>query len=238
MYLVYLDGIQLPVAPGKIERKVKNRNKAMNLISGDEVNLLKLPGLSEISFECLLPVKKYPFTRYPNDELRKPSYYSSHFALLKKTKRPFDFRILRLASGSNIETIDMDFNMRVTIEEYTVIEDSANAFDIKINVKLKEFREYQSKLITIVRPEDETAEAEVKVDEERPSDKEFTEYTVQAGEGFYNVAMKTLGDGSIENQNRIIEANKDGVLKDRYNGNAVNRGYLLHPGDVLKIPKK
>lgn len=43
MYIFYLGEIQLPIAPSKMEMKIKNQNKTVNLINDGEINLLKSP---------------------------------------------------------------------------------------------------------------------------------------------------------------------------------------------------
>ena len=53
MYDFYLDKTLLPVSPSKLELKITNQNKTMNLINEHEVNVLKSPGLTEISFDFL-----------------------------------------------------------------------------------------------------------------------------------------------------------------------------------------
>ncbi|WP_237775059.1 hypothetical protein [Clostridioides difficile] len=40
-YDFYLDGVQLPIAPGKLEIKITNKNKTVDLINTGEVNILK-----------------------------------------------------------------------------------------------------------------------------------------------------------------------------------------------------
>lgn len=52
---MYLDGVQVPVVRAKVQMKIKGRNKTLTLISGEEVNLLKAAGLTEVPFELLLP---------------------------------------------------------------------------------------------------------------------------------------------------------------------------------------
>ena len=54
-YHVYLGDTELPVPPEKIDLKISGNNKTLTLINDGEINLLKVPGLSEISFEMLLP---------------------------------------------------------------------------------------------------------------------------------------------------------------------------------------
>ena len=44
-YDFYLDGVQLPIPPPKLEIKVTNKNKTVDLINTGEVNILKKEGL-------------------------------------------------------------------------------------------------------------------------------------------------------------------------------------------------
>ena len=59
--------VQFPIAPSELSIGVKGRNETIDLMNEGEVNLLKSPGLTEISFKVLIPqVGKYPFA--VNDE--------------------------------------------------------------------------------------------------------------------------------------------------------------------------
>ena len=73
-YRFYLGGVLLPVTPGKLSVKIENKNKTVTLIDRGEINLLKSPGLSEISFDILLPSQAYPFA---NESVMPPRYYLS-----------------------------------------------------------------------------------------------------------------------------------------------------------------
>ena len=55
MYEFYMDGVRLPVTPSALTIKISNQNKTINLINEGQVNVLKTPGLSKISFSALLP---------------------------------------------------------------------------------------------------------------------------------------------------------------------------------------
>lgn len=46
MYYFYLDKLLLPVPPEKLELKIKNQNKTMNLINEGEVNQIKTPRIN------------------------------------------------------------------------------------------------------------------------------------------------------------------------------------------------
>ena len=53
-YTVHLGDTKLPVTPETITITIKNQNKTITLINEGEVNLLKTPGLSDVSFSFLL----------------------------------------------------------------------------------------------------------------------------------------------------------------------------------------
>ena len=66
-YKMYLSGELMPVTPERVTVKMKNRNETVTLISGDEITLLRGRGLSEVSFELLLPQYRYPFSLSPGE---------------------------------------------------------------------------------------------------------------------------------------------------------------------------
>ena len=83
MYMFFINGVQLPVAPSKIDIKTKSNNKQINLINEGDVSVLKSPGLKEISFKALLPRKAYPFS---SKIVLDPSVYLKGLELLKTQK--------------------------------------------------------------------------------------------------------------------------------------------------------
>ena len=64
MYYFFMGLTQLPVPPARMTVKVRSKNKVINLINEGEANLLKIPGLTEISFDVRLPNKRYPWANY------------------------------------------------------------------------------------------------------------------------------------------------------------------------------
>ncbi|WP_206460476.1 hypothetical protein [Anaerovorax sp. IOR16] len=135
MYEFFLDDMQLPMPPEKIKMKVSNQNKTINLISGQEVNIPKVAGLTEIEFSLLLPAQQYPFAVYPTG-FQSPAFYLKKLKLLKQGRKPFQFLVNRKQPGGRYS---FDTEMKVTLEEYTIDEEAENGFDIIVSLRLKQF---------------------------------------------------------------------------------------------------
>lgn len=101
MYYFYIDNILMPVPPEKLSVKIKNRNTTVDLISGGEINIPRTPGLTEISFELLLPVCEYPFALYENG-FKSPDYFIGLFEKLKVQRQPFNFIVIRTISAETL----------------------------------------------------------------------------------------------------------------------------------------
>lgn len=209
-YQFLMDGMLLPVTPAAVSMKVKGRNKTMTLINGEEINIVKSPSLTEISFDALLPNMKYPFAVYP-DGFHNAKYYLTKLEEMKK-KISFPFQILRELS-ENVPLYNTEKDMTVTLEEYSIKEDAGQGFDVEVSIKLKQYQKYFTKLDTaeIKQAADGTAVAEVKA--ERPAKKEQPKgYTVVKGDCLWAICQKQLGDGArcwdIAKLNGIPDPNK------------------------------
>ena len=144
MYLCYIDGILMPVAPSKINTKIKNKNRTITLINEGEANILKSAGLQEISFNMMIPAYKYPFALYLGIFL-PISYYLEILDRLKNSKKPFQLIIIR---EGVLGALGFDTNLKVSLEDYQILEDAGNGRDITVSIKLKQ---YQEKTKTVVR---------------------------------------------------------------------------------------
>jgi hypothetical protein len=110
-YKMYLDGDLMPIIPSKVQVKINSQNKTMNLISGEEINILKAAGLTDVSFELLLPNVSYPFA----NGSKKAEYYLNKFEKLKTKKTPFQWILNRkLPSGTKL----FYSNLTVSMEDY------------------------------------------------------------------------------------------------------------------------
>lgn len=163
-YSFFFGNVQLPVAPEKLEMKINNQNTTINLINDQEVNILKRPGLTEITFDVLIPQFKYPFATYPNG-FKDASYFLGVFETLKTSTKPFQFIVSRTTPNGKLL---FDTNIKVSLEEYTITEDAGEGFDLKISVTLKQYVDYGTKTIKI-KIEDTRAKPIVKTTTKRAS---------------------------------------------------------------------
>lgn len=123
-YHFYLGKTLCPVAPSKLQLKIKGQNETLTLINEGEINILKKPGLTEISFDLLLPNVKYPFATYKSG-FKRAKHFLDKFEDLKTKKKSFQFIVTRtLPNGKML----FDTNMKVSLEDYTITEDRKEGF--------------------------------------------------------------------------------------------------------------
>lgn len=224
MYYFYMGSVLLPIAPEKFSLKTKNQNKTITLINEGEVNLLKDAGLTELEFDVLIPAVKYSFAIY-EDGFKRTSYFTDHFKELKTSKKPFEFKVVRQMPDGKLL---FNNEMTVSLESYTITENVNEGFDLKVSIKLKQYKHFGTKTdIKIVV--DDTNKATATVEKQRettnsPEPKKETTYTVKKGDCLWNIAKKIYGDGS--KYTAIYEANKDKITNPN----------LIYPEQVLIIP--
>ena len=144
-YDFYLDKCLLPVAPEKLQIKINNANKTLTLIDEGEINILKKPGLSDIEFECLIPQVQYPFAVYSSG-FKGASYFLDYFEEMKTGKKPFQFIVSRITPGGKVL---FSTNIKVSVEDYTVVEDAGDGFDLRVKIRLKQYRDYGTKTVEL-----------------------------------------------------------------------------------------
>lgn len=195
MYSFYFGNLLLPVTPSKLTVKIKGKNKTLTLINDGEINFLCQPGLTEISFDAVLPMLgAYPFS----GGYQRPDYYLSTFEKLMTGATPFRFIVSRVSpSGALL----FDTNMKVSLENYTVTEDASKGLDMTVSLSLKQYIDYATKTVTVVAPALVLEETKRETDS-APSEKT---HTVQSGDTLWTIAKKSYGDGS--KYNRILQLN-------------------------------
>ena len=220
-YKLYMAGTLMPITPSKVTVKINNQNKTMTLINGEEINILKAAGLSDVSFELVLPQVSYPFS---NGGAQSAAYYLSLFERLKVSKTPFQFILNRQKPGGGMFHYT---NLTVGLETYEITDDAGEGFDVTVKINLKQYRAYGTKTVT-VQPAPTPAEkpkATVQpAPRPAPSAPKKSTYTVKSGDCLWNIAKKYLGDGSRYNE--IYNLNKDKIKNPN----------LIYPNQVLTLP--
>lgn len=225
MYYFYLDKILLPVTPSKLTIKIKNQNKTLVEINEGEINILKKAGLTEIEFEAMIPDVKYPFAVYKSGfQNAKP--FLDAFEKLKTSQQPFQFIISRTyPNGKGL----FNTNIKVALEEYTIKEDRREGLDVIVSFKLKQYKDFGTKICKISFPKTQKPVAKtpppVRSAPTSPAPKQQNKtYTVVRGDCLWNIAKKFYGNGS--QYTKIYNANRDKIKNPN----------LIYPGQVLTIP--
>lgn len=206
-YYFFIDAVQIPIPPSKMQLKIGSKNQTMSLINGGEINILKTPGLAEVSFDLLLPNVRYPFAQYIFG-YRPAEYFLSHFNRLKTQSKPFQLIICRMTPRYEFL---FDTNLTVALEDYEITEDAHNGFDVMVSIKLKQYKPYATKTLTFKEKADgkKTATAQKM---RRISREIVKAYKVATGQmSLWEICKTQLGDGSkwpeIAKLNNIVNPN-------------------------------
>lgn len=217
-YIFYLGDVQLPIAPSKLQLKINSNNKTANLINEGEINIIKTPGLTDISFEVLLPNVKYPFATY-SDGFKCADYYLGVLERLKTSIEPFQFIVTRTKPNGDYL---FDTNIKVTLEDYSIVEDAEKyGMDVGVSISLKQYKAYFTKVLsikdkntantsgsggttnntsgtsTLYQAGSSNVSKIATVEQNRASNKSTAStHTVKSGETLWAICQKELGDGS------------------------------------------
>lgn len=220
-YSFLFDDLLFPIPPSKLDMKIKNNNTTITLINEGEVNLLKKAGLTEVSFEVLLPNVKYPFAVYP-DGFQPATFYLDKLEKLKIEKKPFHFIVSRLKPSGDLL---FDNDIKVSLEEYTIKESAEQGFDVVVSIQLKQYREYGTKVVEIKKP---TAKSKpvAKTTKQRsttnapPPPKS---HKVVKGDTLWSLCKKYYG--------KVTKAMTDEIAAK----NGIQNPNLIFPGQVIKF---
>ena len=225
MYIFFLDKMQLPVTPSSLDMKIKSGNKTVTLANGGEINQIKKPELTEITFDALLPNQEYPFAVY-KDGFKNAGHFLNQIEKLKKRKTPFQFIVVRtMPDGKPI----FDTNIKVTLEDYTITEDAEDyGTDVYVSFNLKQYREYGTRTFKIVKPTPGKPKppTATKNKGKRPVKKPAKNkiHTVKKGDCLWKISKKYYGKGSL--WPTIYKANKKKIKNPN----------LIYPGQKFIIP--
>lgn len=225
-YHVFINDIQFPVPPTQITTTINNKNETIDLSNGGELNIVKAPGLTEISMDLILP-RWYQVPYMVGFDRRKgfntQADYLNFLELLKGQKRnkPFELAVLKpdaeVYNGNSI----LEY---CTLEDYEILEDGANGVDIIVSLKFKKYIFPEIIKLEITKENEEVLtveekEEEIEKDVGKPNIPES--YTVKKGDTLSAICMSILGDS-----NRYQEIAKI---------NGISNPHLIYPGQVLKF---
>lgn len=237
-YHFFVDGLELPYAPSELKVTIGSKNQTVELINGNEINILKNPKLTEIEFEIELPRgRQYAFA----NTLVSSKTYTDRFEKLMLDKKPTELVITRpnpfLKGSSGIGGTIKDFEstvLTVSLEGYTMDESAENAFDVKVSLKFKEYVTYGSVKKTVITGSDKKTNTAIV-----GTTKTVTEnksYTVKSGDTLWDISRKYYGTGS--KWETIYNANKSIIEKtaQKYGKKSSSNGHWIYPGTKLTIP--
>lgn len=236
MYKLYIGGVLFPVTPGKISIKINDKDQTLSLIKEGEVNLLKSPGLSDVSIpELLLPVQRYPFSQ-PGTRA-EPAYYMEKLKAWKKRKKVVKFKLLRYEQTTS--ELLWDNKMYVTVKDYEILEDADKyGRDVCIKLNLKEYHFWGAKELKIKRGKSSSSKktSEVKKSARRETKEIQRTYTVKKYDTLLKIARKELDNEAL--WKNIYELNKK-VIEDtarKHGRKSSSNGWWIYEGTVLKLP--
>lgn len=238
---MYIDKVLFPVTPGKLQVKINGTNKTLTLINEGEVNLIKSPGLTDISTEVLLPtLTEYPFAVYTNG-FQKPNWYLEKLEKWKQSKKPVAFKMLRTSPDGR--ELLWDTNISVTIEDYKIEEDAdTQGFDVVVSISMKEYRDWGAKKLVIKKSKKKKSKSKtkkkkaIKKKKTRKTKSPAKSYIVKKGDCLMTIARKQLGNAS--KWKSIYNLNKKTIetAAKKHGRKSSSNGHWIYRGTKLKLP--
>lgn len=220
--------VTLPITPSTLNISNGSKNSVVTLINEGEINILKSPSLTEITFEARFPMKKYPYSSTP---LNFESYMDI-FTELKEKKKPFYFTVVRQSGGA----YTWHTNFQMSLEDLETMEDAEEGTDVIVAFKLKQYKPYGVKFLK-TQDNKKTTTSTANTIRSTTGKKATTDYTVKKGDTLWTKAKKFYGDA--KKWTLIYQANKTTIeraAKDHGKLSSSN-GHWIYPGTKLVIPE-
>lgn len=243
MYQFYLGKILLPIAPESNQMNIEDKDQTIDLANGATMTILNLPGLTTWKFEFRVPSRPYPFAVYQSGFM-SPGAFFQHLEELKKSQKPFQFKIIR---GSTF--VDgRDTDAIVSLVNYDISEDAEEyGMDFIVNVELMEYVPHKTLVGTIKNDEFIVSEDKILVDDSEERDEiEYTEqqvmgggtYQIKVGDTYQSISQNFF-EGSMNYAEAIAEYNDNYPpfstdLLDQYAGYYI----YMHIENIKELAKK
>lgn len=209
MYALYIAGTRFPVPPDKINMNFKGKNETVTLIDEGEINLIKKPGLTEYSFEIMLPINPYHFAYYENNDFQPPEYYTDLLEFLMTSGSYFTVDLYRERPSGGKENELRAIEMPVTLESYTITEDAKEGQDWTVELNFKYYRAYGTKVL--VQNADGTGYVVARTDAKEP----VRVVVVKNGETLASICRREFKKDDRETIDRVYRLNRAEI--DRMN---------------------
>ncbi len=242
MYYMYMGTMQIPIPPPSLTTKIGSRNKTIELLEKGQVNVIRSPALTEISFRFMLPNSNYPFSQQVvrgmvaavlgASDGKAPSMINE-LEQMKTSREPFQFIVVRLKDGGSF--INM-MNEKVTLESYSIEESADEGYDMYADVTLKSFKDYGAKRITVSTNSDGNKVGSV--ESTRPTTGHSiptTTFSIKPGETLAQGCKRVLGSAS--HWSRLAALNKIAIPAVLTAGQVIGLQRKVEtPIDLDKIP--
>ncbi|MCI1958309.1 MAG: LysM peptidoglycan-binding domain-containing protein [Clostridia bacterium] len=210
MYLVYIGNILLPVAPEKISINYKGQNDTIKLINMEELSRIRTPGLTEYEFDAILPGGKVPYAQYLTT-FKEPYTYIKELKEIFYGGKTVLFKIIR--KDLPYQRVGFTTKETVTIERIGIVEAANDGLDVRISLKLKQYKAAKST---------KTGNIYAQSSYVRTSSHETPLlYTVKPGDNLWSICKRELN-----NAQKYPEIAKLNGIKDPSK---------IYPGQVIKL---
>lgn len=205
MYYMYIDRMEIPIPPAEMTTTIAGKNETIDLIGKGEVNIIKPPGLTEVSFKFMLPNSNYPFNQSTLFKGRKAKYYIDELKKLKK-KGVIQFIMVRMSPKGSMLGMN---NMKCTLEDWNLEDSADEGFDMYANIKLKKWKDWGAKRIEVTT--DENGKVTGTVQGDRPTTGKEVPKSVKSGFGATLQQVVRTQLGNPDNLFAIAALNKIAV---------------------------
>lgn len=176
-----------------IEYKFDGLNETKTLLNGIEINQIMGRKLTEITMKNVPLFNKKEYFLYDQTKFHKPQYYISHFDNLKSSTSPFSLIISRkdFEGDAMFKTC-----LKVTLENFTVKEESENGNNYLVDLTFKSYVTYQNRKLKKVTTNTDTGKTTAKESNTKRAStkKKSNTYTIQSGDTLAKIAKAKLGN--------------------------------------------